>query len=77
MITPNDKVIEALAKSEHDVFFKEILAWLQRSLDRVNEQLAEENNDVALRQAQGEARALREILTNAQNARSLHKKLLR
>lgn len=59
MKRPSDRELEALASLHHNTDF---VGWLQASLEACQDTLVLQQDETLLRQAQGEGRALREIL---------------
>ena len=71
---PSSRVLEALSKLEFDERFIEIKAWLDQSLADTYIRLTTTADDVELRQQQGSAKTLKEIIDTAENARSMLKR---
>ena len=74
LIRPSNRVLEALSKLEHDARFKDVKDWLEQSLNETYSRLASTNEEIELRQQQGSARTLKELIDVAENARSILKK---
>lgn len=71
---PSSRVLEALSKLEFDERFIEIKAWFDQSLAETYVRMTTVADDVELRQQQGSAKTLKEIIETAENARSMLKK---
>ena len=71
---PSSRVLEAFSKLEFDERFIEIKAWLDQSLAETFARITTIEDDAKLRQQQGSAQTLKEIIDTAENARSMLKK---
>lgn len=71
---PSSRVLEAFSKLEFDERFIEIKAWLDQSLAETFVRITTIEDDAKLRQQQGSAQTLKEIIDTAENARSMLKK---
>lgn len=67
---PDQRVLEALMALEHNGHFKDILQWLEESLQATTECCIEETDETTLRQAQGAAKDLRDLIKAAKEARA-------
>lgn len=74
---PTPRQLEALAMLEHDNHFKDVMQLLRDSLDETISRCISETDEVALRQAQGAARDLRELIDMAGTARTTAEQLRR
>lgn len=68
---PSKKVIESLVALEQDADFKAVLEWIEQSRSETLGRLTHEYDDRVLRQTQGAAADLSELLRTARNAREL------
>lgn len=65
MKRPTDRELEALASLHHN---KDFVGWLEASLQACHDSLVLQQDETLLRQAQGEGRAIREILRHLAEA---------
>lgn len=70
IIRTDQRVLEALMALEHDHHFKDVVQWMADSLEATRNRCMEETDEIALRQAQGAAKDLREFIEAARDARS-------
>ncbi|KZZ72410.1 hypothetical protein A3765_28480 [Oleiphilus sp. HI0130] len=69
MKNPSFECIEALAALEHNRDFKIIKQWIEEGLHDATSRAVDQDNDVAIRLAQGEARSLNAMLSHMNSAR--------
>lgn len=69
MIIPDPRTIEAIASLEHNRDFAVFREWFEDSLQDATDKAIEQNDEVEIRLAQGEARSLRETLKHMDQAR--------
>lgn len=67
---PDQRVLEALMALEHNGHFKDILQWLEESQQATIERCIQETDETTLRQAQGAAQDLRDLIKAAKEARA-------
>lgn len=71
---PSKRVIQALANLDNDNDFKEVVAWLDRSLQQIKHDALNTKDEVQTRWYQGAGQALDEFLAKASQARETIRK---
>lgn len=76
LMRPSNRVLEAFSMLERDERFVEIKAWLEHSLAETYARMTSIDAAAELRQQQGSAKTLKEIIDTAANARSMLEKVV-
>jgi hypothetical protein len=71
---PSKRVIQSLANLESDNDFKEVVDWLNRSLQQIKHDALHTKDEVQTRWYQGAGQALDEFLIKASQARETIRK---
>jgi hypothetical protein len=75
MIRAETRLIEALVALKNNPYWQEVLKWMEDSLKEQREANDVMSDDVKLRQGQGRAQELNEILKAAEGAVKVHQKM--
>lgn len=71
---PSKRVIQALSNLDNDNDFKDVVEWLNRSLQQIKHDALNTKDEVQTRWYQGAGQALDEFLTKASQARETIRK---
>ena len=71
---PSKRVIQSLANLQNDNDFKEVVDWLNRSLQQIKHDALHTKDEVQTRWLQGAGQTIEDLLTRATSARETIRK---
>jgi len=75
MLKVEEQEVAALAVLRNSPDFQIVLEWMRRTLDKHDTELRKQRDDTQLRQTQGKAQELNEMISAAEGAEALIKRM--